>query len=123
MAETSSLPVEIKSVQAKKREISIADREALAKQRGEIPLEKVISRDFDLVERTKAMFQRYGLTFDAGQEKKLHSIASGYDFSILPPGEQRQALRRQFMSEVFDKVLTRAQQDIVNEKRALGGRE
>ncbi len=121
LAEAPALPLEVKTMQVERGKPGLPEKlpSAQGRQVAEQPVRQG-SRDFDLDGRAMKMLSVYGVSLDAGQERKLKGIAAKYDFGELPAGEERQALRREFMSEVFDKVLTGEQQEMVREKRSAG---
>jgi hypothetical protein len=71
----------------------------------------------DILARTEAQLNSLGIKLDEQQAKKLRAISSNYDFAAMPTSEDRRALRRRYMTEVFETVLTPEQQKLAREKR------
>ncbi len=81
------------------------------------PEPKTQTREIDIVGRTLDQLKQLGIKLDNSQQQKLKSISTAYDFNTVAAGEERRALRRKYMQEVYKTVLTAEQQQTVKDKR------
>lgn len=105
-----------------KRDAPQTEERLLAKndwQAGQEEPEKK-TRNIDITGRTLKQLGALGINLSPQQEEKLKALSDNYDFNTIPSGEERRALRRKFMTDVFDSVLTEEQQETVREKRGFG---
>jgi hypothetical protein len=75
------------------------------------------TRQIDIVGRTLDQLQQLNIKLDNSQLQKLKSISTAYDFNTVSAGDERRALRRKYMQEVYKTVLTAEQQQKVKAKR------
>lgn len=114
--------LETKPAAPAKRDAAQAEERLLAKndwQAGQEEPEKK-TRNIDITGRTLKQLGTLGINLSPQQEEKLKALSDNYDFNTIPSGEERRALRRKFMTDVFDNVLTEEQQETVREKRGFG---
>lgn len=78
---------------------------------------KAQNRQIDIVGRTLDQLKQLDIKLDNSQQQKLKSISTSYDFNSVAAGEERRALRRKYMQEVYKTVLTAEQQQTVKAKR------
>ena len=81
------------------------------------PEAKTKNREIDIVGRTLDQLKQLDIRLDNSQQQKLKSISAAYDFNTVAAGEERRALRRKYMQEVYKTVLTAEQQQTVKAKR------
>lgn len=83
------------------------------------PSDRQSHAELDLIGRTEVQLKKMDIQLQDEQLKKLRALSSRYDFLATAPGEERQALRRKYMTEIFETILTPEQQKLVREKRGF----